>query len=237
MPAPTNPYREPGPWGEVKIGGRLIVAHLVAIDGAEIEDEYNVQRPIGQSGAVAVFKGTKIAELITLTFEGYDEASFDDLWTLWEMMRPVPGTGGGTGTPKGSQFYQAPTKGQVDGTTQQLPPGSGLPTNTTADGWPKNATASPNPGPRPPTLTIENPALAWIGVTAISRKKWKGPYWRAEVGSWRVDLTVIQAKPPTPANVGAQPPAGAQYAGAAQSKDGAASNASAAKADAMGSPV
>ena len=60
-------------------------------------------------------------------------------------------------------------------------------------------------GGRPPTLPIENAALTWIGLTSINRKKWKGPY-PTDTGSWRVDLTVIQSSPPTPAAVGKQDP-------------------------------
>src|SRR5690606_3568534 len=96
------------------------------------------------------------------------------------------------GTPAGSSGFSVPS-------------GSGTGGNTTDnDGFPNNKPAT-NVGPRPPTLPIDNPLLAFIGVTAIARKKWKGPY-NTETNSWRVDLTVIQNKPPTPAGVGQQSP-------------------------------
>lgn len=240
-----NYYDDPRPWWEVRLGGVLLECPLVAIDGIEIEDEYNVQRPIGQSGAVAVFKGTKLVEGITLSFEGENRASFSALRGLWDLLAPKPGTGGGTGTTAGSQ-YTAAASSPNGTTTPTAPtaPASTLPatgtggTGSTAsgDGWPKNSSASPYPGPKPPTLTIDNPLLAWIGVVAVSRKKWKGPYWREGAGSWRVDVTFIQSKPPTPANVGAQSPAkGAAFTGGAPNQ--AADSAAKADAAAKASPV
>lgn len=246
MPAPYNPHRDGArEGGIVRIGGRLIIAHLKKINGLVIEDEYNVQRPVGQSGAVAVFKGTKIAEEIKLTFtdgdgDGYtSENRFDDLWDLWELLRPAAGVGGAA--PPKTQYTIGETKTQAESSGSSgtpgggfgtIPAGSGTPTGQ--DGWPKNAGAA-SPGPKPPTLTIDNPWLAWIGVFAISRKKWEGPYWDEGAGYWYVDLTVIQAKKPTPANVGAQSkPNGAQFTmGQTKNQDGAA----AAKAEGMASPV
>ncbi len=73
---------------------------------------------------------------------------------------------------------------------------------------------APSPGkkgPFPPTLTIVNAFANYIGLTAINRKKWKGPY-PYGTNSWRVDVTLIQSSPPTPAGTGTQDPAKAATA-------------------------
>ncbi len=155
MSSNPNPYRDPSSFSVVKIGGTEVAADLIAIDGNKIEDDWNVQKGTGTSGATAVYRGTKLIEGVKLTFEAPDEESFDGLWALWNLLAPSPVSG--------------------------------------------------KQGLRPPTLSIDNPLLAWIGLTAISRKEWDGPK-NVAGNSWKVDLTVIQSKPPVPAGTGAQGP-------------------------------
>jgi hypothetical protein len=215
MAAP-NPFRDPAPWNTVRIGGRLIKATLTKINGIKLEDEWKVQKSKETSGSVAVFNGTKILEAIELTFEAVGEEDFDDLGDLWNLLAPKPGTGGTVGTPAptgGNQF----SGGVVTPKGNAASPSASTTAGTvdTSGGAAKSSSSStPNPGPRPPTLIIENAILTYLGVTAIARKAWEGPKCTA-TNSWEVVLTLIQNKPPVPAGVGAQAPPkpGSQFSG------------------------
>ncbi len=59
-----NPYRDPTPWGTVRIGGLAIPGTILSIDGAERPEEWDVQKPTEKSGATTVWKGTKVADAI-----------------------------------------------------------------------------------------------------------------------------------------------------------------------------
>ncbi len=65
--------------------------------------------------------------------------------------------------------------------------------------------STPNPGPKPPTLSIVNGFLAYIGITAISRKSWKGPT-PTPTNSYRVEIVVVSQREPVKAAVGAASP-------------------------------
>lgn len=158
MSARPNPFRDLQPYNRVAIGGRLLKALLVAIEGHELEDIWNVQKPSGGNHATAVYEGVKLFEAVKLTFECADGDGFtaaeryDDLSDVFDMLRPAASRGA-----------------------------TGL---------------------KPPTLTIENAILTRVGLTAINRRGWKEYF--TETNSLRVDLTVIQYAPPSPAATGAQ---------------------------------
>lgn len=225
-----NPWDSPEFFQTVIIGGRPIRASLVAIDGLEIEDEWKEQKPTGNSGATNVFMGTKSAAPVDLTFEMVDGGEWDDLRDIWDMLAPKPGSGGNgsgatTGSPgsaaAGKQYVKAtsPDSPQVAVTPQSLlaqaqaqlaavQSGANVATpagSTAAASSSSKAAAQPNPGPKPPTLSIVNGRVNYIGITSISRKKWKGPYVTA-TNSERVTITVIPQKDPTPAAVGKSSP-------------------------------
>lgn len=226
-----NPFEDRELFGTVIIGGRPIKATLVAIDGVEIEDEWKEQKPTGNTGATNVFMGTKAPAPVDLTFEMVDVPDWNDLREVWDQLAPVPGSGGNgsggsVGSPgsaaAGKQYVQAksPASSQVSTkpedllkTAQQALAAVNSGANTAAaTGAPTAsgaAAAKPtpalNPGPKPPTLSIVNGWVNYIGITAISRKKWKGPYITA-TNSARVTITVIPQKAPTPAAVGASSP-------------------------------
>jgi len=228
----------PNPWDDreffqrCKIGGRPVLANLVAIDGNEIEDEWNEQRSTGQSGARNIFRGTKPAGPAKLTFEIAGDtledlrAQWDDLRIHWENLAPKAGSGtNGQGATIGSPGSAAYGKGYVLLTTNNDPKVSTSPEDllkqaqaqlaavqsgaNTAASTP-GAPASVNvaalaPGPKPPTLSLTNGYFNYVGITSISRKKWKGPYPTA-TNAMRVDLELVLQKDPVPAAVGASAP-------------------------------
>lgn len=216
-----NPWDAPDLYQRCVIGGRRIKANLVEIDGISVEDDWAVQRPLGSSGATNVFKGTKPAGPCKLTFEAVSAEEFDDLRELFELMRPKPGSSNsGQGNTTGSPGSAAYGKGYVNQSSNSNP----APTVTADDllkqaqaalaqlqaGGP--AAASPtaagpvasilSPGPKPPTLSIENGFLNYHGITAISRKSWDGPKPTA-TNSYRVVIEVVLQKAPVKAAVGA----------------------------------
>lgn len=226
-----NPWNSPSYYQNVKIGGRLIKASLVAIDGVEIEDDWKEQRSTGNSGATYNYQGTKPPAFVTLTFEAVSEEEFEDLRDTWHVLEPKPGSGasgGGAtaGSPGssayGKQFMRTSSSGSARSDASPSPeqllaqatqalaalqngtattPAASTPAPANA----KPATPAPSPGPKPPTLSIENGYVNYIGITAISRKKWKGPY-ATPTNSFRVDLTVVSQKESTKAAVGAASP-------------------------------
>lgn len=99
MSARPNPFRDLKPYNRVTIGGRLIKAILFNIDGHELEDLWNVQKPSGGNHGVAVYEGIKLFEGVRLFFEcadgdGYTAAErYDDLSDIFDMMAPAPARG------------------------------------------------------------------------------------------------------------------------------------------------
>jgi hypothetical protein len=62
-----------------------------------------------------------------------------------------------------------------------------------------------SPGPKPPTLSIENGYLNYVGITAISRKSWEGPT-PDETNGQIVNIEVVLQRAPVKAAVGAASP-------------------------------
>jgi hypothetical protein len=225
-----NPWDSPDFFERVTIGGRPVLATLIAIDGVEIEDEWAAQRPTGNSGATNVFKGTKPPGDVTLTFEAVTVEDWDDLRAHWDNLAPVPGsgtngTGATTGSPGSAAYGQSFTQGkspttstntakpedllkQVQAALAAVQSGAnvtGAPAATSTTTTKSSAASTPNPGPKPPTRSIVNGYLNYVGMVAISRKKWKGPY-PSPTRGMRVDLTVVNQKEPVKAAVGAASP-------------------------------
>lgn len=225
-----SPWENPDFWQTVKLGGRLIKATLVAIDGNEIEDEWQEQKASGTSGATNVFKGTKSPNAPTLTLEAVDEGDFADLREIWDLLAPKAGGGAngtGAGASPGTAAYgkgftkasspassAAPTGSSLDDLLAQaqsalaaLQSGASAAAATAsgASSSSSSSSSTPNPGPKPPTLSIENGFVNYIGITAVSRKKWKGPYVTA-TNSYRVDITLVPQKEPSRAAVGVAAP-------------------------------
>jgi len=97
--ARDNPFRNLRAYNRVRISGRLVKAALVAIDGNELTDEWNVQKGTNTSGATAAYRGVNLIEGVKLTFEcaGGDgstaEQDYDDLSDLWDLLAPAPRKG------------------------------------------------------------------------------------------------------------------------------------------------
>lgn len=227
-----NPWTNPDYWQRVKIGGRQIRANLVAVGGNKIEDEWNEQRSTGSSGATYVFRGTKPPGPVKLTFEIAGDAvadlvaEFDDLREIWDLLAPKKGFGGnGTGATQGSpgsaaygkQYMQAssPTSPAVSTSTSAedlltqaqaalaaVQSGASDPAVTATASTPVSVLT---PGPKPPTLSIENGYLNYIGINAISRKSWEGPTC-TPTNSYQVSIEVVPQREPQKVAVGPAAP-------------------------------
>lgn len=97
--ARDNPFRNLRAYNRVRIGGRLITAALVAIDGNELTDEWNVQKGTNTSGATAAYRGVNLIEGVKLTFECADgdgttaEQDYDNFMDVLDMIAPAPRAG------------------------------------------------------------------------------------------------------------------------------------------------
>lgn len=95
----NNPFRNLSAYNRVRIGGRLIKAPLVAIDGNELEDEWNIQKGTNTSGATAAWRGVKLIESVKLTFECATgdgttaEQDYEELMDVYDMIAPAPRLG------------------------------------------------------------------------------------------------------------------------------------------------
>lgn len=229
-----NPFTNPEFFQQVILGGRPIKATLVAIDGVKIEDEWQEQRPTGNSGATNVFKGTKPAGPAKLTFWAVDAEEVDDLREVYELLEPEPGTamssaGTTTGSP-GSAAYgrsytstssaSSPRAGapitaesllaQAEAQLAALQSGgsstSSAGSSTSSSSGARSPAPTQSPGPKPPTLSIKNGFLNYVGFTDCSRKSWEGPTWLKANGAYEVVIELVLQKAPAKAAVGAASP-------------------------------
>lgn len=242
MPAARpNPYRDPVPFNRIRLGGRLITAILKSIDGVVVKHNWKKQKSKDSNGAVFSFQGTDPVGGeggFKLTFSAPNEAMFDDLREVLELIKPVPGQGstGGTAAPTKGQTFAigSPAKGDAPAATTPAAssPAGGSSSSTTtsttatATGGAGTSSTDPgtgktdtgdksNPGPRPPTLPIENAILSdWMGVMAVASAEYEAPKPTGSNG-WEWTVGFIHDKPPTPAGTGAMAPpkpGGSQYA-------------------------
>lgn len=205
MSAP-NYFLHPIAFNQVRIGGRLVKAILTKVDGIKIEYDWSEQKPTGKSGAEWIFKGAKPAGPHKLTFLCANGPVFtaaecyDDLRALYERWAPVPTAPAPSTTPTGpGSAYSGPNGAQGNASTDT--PGVSSFTGSKPD----TTSNTTNPGPRPPTLTIENGFVNYHLTTAISLKGWDGPKPTATRGI-EVEIEVIPQKPPVPAGTGVAPP-------------------------------
>ena len=204
-----NPFRDPRPFYEVYLGGVLIAGgeglpEFVEVGGVKVTDEYAKQKGTSSNGVTWVFRGTTPPEKIECTFEAVDESAFDLLTTLFDMLAPVPGTGG-TGGVAASVVptVQAPTQ---QNTALITGPGSLINQPAAAPTVASTATGSAT-GPKPPTLQIVNAIINWGGmVDQVSRGEFEAPTC-TETNSWRCKVSFVPAGPVTPANATPQAPA------------------------------
>jgi len=205
---PPNPHAPGGrkPWTVITFGnGAPVKAALTEIDGVSTEHTWKEQKSKETSGSTNVYAGAKY-DKPKLTFlcadgDGYTaEECQDDLWALWQLMKPVPGQGTGTpaATPAPGQTFAigSPAKGSSAGSS------SSSTTTETDSSSSKKTDAKDNPGPRPPTIAVSYPSLAWHEITACALAKWEGPY-LTDTNATRVVITIIPDKPQVPAGVGA----------------------------------
>ncbi len=216
--ADTNPFDDLAPWNRIRLGGMLFdELRLVEIDGVSTKDEWKEQKSKESSGKVYVFAGTTV-DKPKLTLEACDRAAFVELRRIWDLLKPVPGQGGtvpAAKTPSQTFAIGSPAAPGSSGST--APTGQGgvftVPSGSTSTGSSSSSSSTDNPGPRPPTIRVENEILKWHGITAIARGQWDGPR-PTPTNSWRVVLTVVPQQPPTPAGAGAMAPPspGSQFA-------------------------
>lgn len=97
--ARDNPFRNLSAFNRVRLGGRLIKAALIAIDGQELTLDWNVQKGTNTSGATAAYRGLNLLEAVKLTFEcatgdgSSAEEDYDDLQEIKAMLFPAPRKG------------------------------------------------------------------------------------------------------------------------------------------------
>lgn len=69
----------------------------------------------------------------------------------------------------------------------------------------KKKKGDPDPGPKPPTVSIDNAIINYIGVAAVARKSFELKYVKEEL-SWEAEIEFVAVKPPTPAGAGVAGP-------------------------------
>jgi len=217
-----NFFTNRAPWHDIYFGGVRMNCALVEINGVATEDAWQKQKSKETSGQVAVFQGTTWADF-DITLEECEEGDEDEVRGLWEKLAPVPGLGTNTGTvtpPSQTKAIGSPAfTGNAGKTGSSAASSTSSATSSTDFNIPNNEPSKgpPSPGPRPPTISVQHPILAWHGITAVARKKWEGPI-VTETNSIRHKITFIADKPPTPAGTGAMGPAapsspGSQFVG------------------------
>ncbi len=210
-----NPYDDPDAYRLLYLGGWLVPALVVAVDGVEIKQKWTVQQAKDKSGATAVWNGTDLVESLVYTLEAPRRELFASLEAVYRKLAPPAGgsTAGGPGatTPTGFNSGNQSAGGTAAATpaaTASTP--SATPTGFSSGGAPSAADTAAKAGaagaPKPPSVTIRNAFANNIGVVAVGMKTWKGPYVTKGI-SWRVDLGVIQVKASTKVNGGPANPA------------------------------
>lgn len=95
---PLNPYIDTFEWGFVSIGDNPVPGVITSIDGASKPEEWSVQKGTAASNATTVWKGTKLAEKITITTNLFDVLQVDSYYVLRDQLRPKLGTKPGSWT-------------------------------------------------------------------------------------------------------------------------------------------
>lgn len=228
--ARLNPFDDPTPFNRVRIASLLVMALLLEIGGIKVEDAWKMQKSKNASGATMAFNGTNPVggeQGFTLTLLATTRDEFDQLYDLYDAMKPVPVPGGGvasssssttaTKTQDGSKWtVGSPPKpadsssaetllAQAQSALANLNKPTPAPSSTDAsDAQTAATTPQPSPGPRPPTVPIENGFLAFVGVFAVARKSFEFVELQTDKGpQYKVAFGLVVQDPPKPAGVGA----------------------------------
>lgn len=86
-----NPYVSWKEWGTITIGGVRVPGIIVSIDGHEKPEEWIIQKGLYVSHAVAVWRGTKLAESIKILTNLFNRAEFDKYHDVKTTLRPKLG--------------------------------------------------------------------------------------------------------------------------------------------------
>jgi hypothetical protein len=86
-----NPFVNAGPWGKVEIGGVRVPGIVRTIDGCNTPEEWQFQKGTNGNYAVSVWRGSKLAESIKITFALLDRESFSGYYALRRHLRPMRG--------------------------------------------------------------------------------------------------------------------------------------------------
>jgi len=86
-----NPYRDSFPWGRMVIGGILFPGIIESIDGASKPETWIYRRRLAASQAVSIWRGTNLAETITVVSRVWNEKTFDLCYALRDALRPKMG--------------------------------------------------------------------------------------------------------------------------------------------------
>jgi hypothetical protein len=206
---------------------------LTAIDGLKLKREWKAQKSKETSENTYVWSG-ETTEQPELTLEAVDRAGFAEILALLTAMAPVPGytpsaaasSSSSTATPT-AQAVGAPTtaegllaQAQASLAAIDKPTSTGS-SSSSGDTSSSSSSTTPaqNAGPRPPTLTIDNPILSLAGITAFACGDVTLPLPNDTLG-WVMKVKLVPQKPVTPAGVGTIAPAtaggpkGTQYVAA-----------------------
>jgi hypothetical protein len=219
-------HTNPRYWATVVIGGHVILAVLREVDGMKLEGDWSEQKPTGTSGASFAWKGLKPAGPHKLTFETANYPGVtakqceDDMRVVHEMMLPQPSLGAAptasttpTATPATPAAPATPTTAEgllaqaqqalanLNNPATQANPTAGT-TGTSSSS--SAAKTDANPGPRPPTLSIDNGFVNYVGTTAISLKSFEVK--PTKTNSLQFILELVPQKALKPAGTGLAPP-------------------------------
>lgn len=87
----TSPFTHPDEWGTVKLAGVPIPGIVVSVDGVKRPYEWAVQRALGQSGAVTIYRGENVADKIVIVSVLPDDETFSAAEDFNKYITPKKG--------------------------------------------------------------------------------------------------------------------------------------------------
>ena len=88
----SSPYTAPKDWGTITIGGVSVPGVVLDIDGVSRPEKWVVQMGIAVSNAITVWRGTQIAEKMTISTNLPNDKAFQDYMALAKTLRPKIGS-------------------------------------------------------------------------------------------------------------------------------------------------
>jgi len=85
----TTPFRKDP--SVIKLSGNPMPGKAISITGADREWEWVVQKPLGSSGAITVYRGAKLAEGIEVVIEAVTDAEYEANETARKTIAPKKG--------------------------------------------------------------------------------------------------------------------------------------------------